>query len=288
VLQGREPVRAVAAGTGISGRTVRKWVQRFRREGCPGCAIDRPAPTAVLTRPPPPSWLESWRCDGARGRGRRSRPSWGVSEVTVARQLRTQGLARVPALEAAPPVQRYERAHPGELLHVDTKPLGRFGRVGHRITGDRRGRARGIGWEYAHVCVDDASRLAYAEILPNEHPGTACGFLRRAVAWLRGAGVTVQRVMSDNGNPYRSHAFAALSTAGPPASAHTPVHAPHEWEGRALHPDAVAPVGLWPGLPHLAPSPRCRDGCTTTMSIDPMRVSGIGPRSAACSPGTTW
>jgi transposase InsO family protein len=93
---------------------------------------------------------------------------------------------------------------------VDTKPLGRIGRVGHRITGDWRGRPRGIGWEYAHVCVDDASRLAYVEILPDEHPGTACGFLRRAVRWLRAAGVRAQRVMSDNGNPYRSHAFAQL------------------------------------------------------------------------------
>jgi transposase InsO family protein len=210
VLQGREPVRAVAAGTGVSGRTVRKWVQRFRREGVPGLRdrSSRPHRSPRATAPAVVARIVALR-----------RRRWteaqiaavvGVSEATVARRLRPWGLARVPALEAAPPVLRYERAHPGERLHVDTKPLGRIGRVGHRITGDRRGRARGIGWEYAHVCVDDASRLAYAEILPNEHPGTACGFLRRAVAWLRGAGVTGQRVMSDNGNPYRSHAFARL------------------------------------------------------------------------------
>jgi transposase InsO family protein len=123
---------------------------------------------------------------------------------------------------------RYQRQRPGELIHIDTKKLGRIAGIGHRITGRHSGmvnRHRGIGWEYLHVAVDDASRLAYTEILPDERKASAIAFLERALAWLARHGVTVERIMTDNGNAYRSHDFrhACASAGAPPAhQAYTP------------------------------------------------------------------
>ena len=113
-------------------------------------------------------------------------------------------------MEPPEPPNRYERKRPGELLHIDVKKLGRIGRPGHRVNGDRRTRSRGIGWEYVHVCVDDATRLAYVEVLADEKASTAAGFLRRAVAHYRAHGITVERVLTDNGSCYRAlvHALA--------------------------------------------------------------------------------
>jgi transposase InsO family protein len=128
---------------------------------------------------------------------------------TVASVLKRAGLARLRDLEPHQPVRRYERSHPGELIHFDTKKLGRIRGVGHRITRDRRDRCRGIGWEFVHVAIDDASRLAYVEVLPNERADTAVGFLHRALAFYRRHGLTVRQVMSDNGSAYVSHLFAA-------------------------------------------------------------------------------
>jgi transposase InsO family protein len=102
-------------------------------------------------------------------------------------------------------VVRYQRERPGELIHIDVKKLGRIEAVGHRITGDPRDRRRGAGWEYVHVCIDDASRLAYSEVLPDERKESAVPFLDGALAWFAGHGVTVERVMTDNGSAYRSH-----------------------------------------------------------------------------------
>ena len=118
--------------------------------------------------------------------------------------LRRLGLGRLAALDPKPPAVRYEREQPGELIHIDTKKLGKIDGVGHRITGQRHGQKRGIGWEHLHVCVDDASRLAYTEILPDERKESACAFLARALAFFAGHGVTVERVMTDNGSAYRS------------------------------------------------------------------------------------
>ena len=124
---------------------------------------------------------------------------------TVGGILRRLGLGKLSALEPKPPVVRYQRERPGELIHIDTKKLGRIAAVGHRITGDRRDTRRGAGWEAVHVCIDDASRLAYSEVLPDERKATAVPFLERAVAWFARHGVTVERVMTDNGSAYRSH-----------------------------------------------------------------------------------
>jgi transposase InsO family protein len=126
----------------------------------------------------------------------------------VARVLRRHGLPRLRALEPAAPVQRYEYRRPGGLVHLDIKKLGRIGRVGHRITGDRRSQVRGIGWEYVHVAVDDATRLAYVAVLPDEQGVTVTAFLWRALAWYRRLGIRVRRILTDNGSGYRAHVFA--------------------------------------------------------------------------------
>jgi len=128
---------------------------------------------------------------------------------TVGVILRRLGLGRLKDLEREEPPNRYERRHPGELIHVDVKKLGRIKRPGHRVHGDRSKRGRGAGWEFVHVCVDDATRVAYVEVLEDEKASTAVGFLRRAVAFYRSLGVQVQRVMTDNGSAYVSFAHAA-------------------------------------------------------------------------------
>ncbi len=134
---------------------------------------------------------------------------------TVGLILRRYQLGRLTALDPKPAIVRYQRERPGELIHLDIKKLGRIDGVGHRITGERRGQKRGIGWEFLHVCVDDASRLAYTELLPDERKESAVAFLERALAWFAMLGVTVERVMTDNGSAYRSHAFRkACQAAG--------------------------------------------------------------------------
>jgi transposase InsO family protein len=142
----------------------------------------------------------------------------GLPLSTVGGILRRLGLGKLAALEPRPPVVRYQRERPGELIHIDTKKLGKIAGIGHRITGRRSGminRHRGIGWEALHVAIDDASRLSYSEILPDARQASATAFLDRAAAWFGRHGVTIERVMTDNGNAYRSHAFRdACAAAG--------------------------------------------------------------------------
>lgn len=133
----------------------------------------------------------------------------GVSPATVSRVLKRLGLSSLKALEPAEPVRRYEREQPGELIHIDIKKLGRFNRIGHRITGDRRkGDSRGAGHEFVHVAIDDASRLAFSRIHPDEKKESAIAFLDAAVAYYRSLGVRVVGIMTDNGSCYRAKAFA--------------------------------------------------------------------------------
>jgi transposase InsO family protein len=136
-----------------------------------------------------------------------------VSPATVARILARHGLSRLKALEPKEPVRRYQRENPGELVHLDIKKLGRIKRVGHRITGDRSRRARGVGWEFVHVAVDDASRLAYVEVLKDERTARSTAFLRRTIAWFSARGVRVQSLLTDNGSCYVSNRFAKTCRA---------------------------------------------------------------------------
>lgn len=213
VLRGAATAGEVAEDFGVSERTVRKWLARYRAEGRQGLE-DRSSRPHRLPTPTPPAIIG--RIEGLRRQrwtGIRIAGKLGLGRSTVHRILTRLGLERLRKLSPPPPVQRYERDTPGELLHLDTKKLGRIGRVGHRITGDRGARARGVGWEYVHVCIDDASRAAYVEILPDERDATTRGFLGRAAAWWTRLGVRIERVMTDNGSAYRSHAFAGVCQA---------------------------------------------------------------------------
>jgi len=200
-------VRRAAQAYGISTRTAYKWLARYRAGGTAGL-VDRPsAPHRIPHRTRPRRVLEIVALRAQRLPGHVIARRVGIPRSTVSRVLRRAGLGRLVPATAPVVVRRYERARPGELLHVDIKSLGRIGRVGHRIHGDRRTRVRGIGWEHVHVCIDDASRLAYAEVLPSAQWPDAVGFLERAVAWFAAHGVRAERVMTDNGSAYLSHAF---------------------------------------------------------------------------------
>jgi transposase InsO family protein len=133
-----------------------------------------------------------------------------LSIATVSRLLKRAGLSRLSSLDPPVPVQRYEYAAPGDLLHLDTKKLGRFHRVGSRITGTHQKRSLGAGFEVAHVCIDDHSRLAYAEVLPNEKKETTTAFLARALDHFQALGISATRIMTDNGSAYRSHLIGDL------------------------------------------------------------------------------
>ena len=206
--QGQVP-KAVATAFGISDKTVNKWVERFKVEGLAGM-LDRSSRPHTLRQPTPATTVERIaELRRQRWTGEQIAREVAVSPATVSRVLQRLGLNKLKALEPAEPVRRYERENPGELIHIDIKKLGRFDRVGHRITGDRTGQsnARGIGWEFVHVCIDDHSRIAFAQVMPTERKECAIAFLKTAIAYYKGLGVTVQRVMTDNGSCYVSKAF---------------------------------------------------------------------------------
>jgi transposase InsO family protein len=209
-----------AEAAGVSERTARKWLGRWRAEGEVGLLDRSSAPKRV------PSRLPSDRLEAIEALRRLRMTAAEIAEVlgmalsTVSRWLARIGLGKRSRLAPAEPPNRYERKRPGELIHVDIKKLGRISvkGAGHRVTGVRGPsqvklnengeQRRATGWEFVHVCVDDATRLAYVEVLPDEKGATAAGFLRRAVFWFKGMGIQVERVLSDNGACYRSRAHA--------------------------------------------------------------------------------
>lgn len=208
VMDGQR-LAAVARAAAVCPRTVRKWVARFAAEGTAGL-LDRSSRPRKLHRPTPQTVREEIvALRREKMPGRQIARMVGVSPATVSRVLKAARLSRMRDIEPKPPARRYERENPGDMIHLDIKKLGRFDRVGHRITGDRRGQsnARGIGWEHVHVCVDDASRIAFTDVMPDEKAVSAIAFLKGAVAYYASLGVTVARVMTDNGSCYKSHAF---------------------------------------------------------------------------------
>lgn len=137
----------------------------------------------------------------------------GVSRATVQRTLRRAGLSHLSALDPVELPRRYERQAPGELLHIDIKKLGRIGRTGHRIHGDRTTRSRGIGWEYLYVAVDDHSRIAFSQVLRAEDGPCATAFLSTAIAYYRTLGIRIERVITDNGKVFGARTFIAVCEA---------------------------------------------------------------------------
>lgn len=209
VIERGQSASTVATSFGVCVKTVRKWVARFEAEGEAGLQ-DRSSRPRRLHRPTPPEVADRIvALRRERWTGKRIAAELGVSPATVSRILRRLGLSRMRDLEPAEPARRYERARPGEMIHIDIKKLGRFERTGHRITGDRRGQSnsRGVGWEYVHVCIDDHSRIAFTSILPDEKAVSAIAFLRDAVRFYARLGISVERVMTDNGSCYKSFAF---------------------------------------------------------------------------------
>jgi transposase InsO family protein len=207
-----------AEAAGISQRSARKWLSRWRAEGEAGLLDRSSAPRRRPTRMP------ADRLEAIEALRRLRMTAAEIAEVlgmalsTVSRWLRRIGLGRRGALAPPEPPNRYERKRPGELIHVDVKKLGRISvrGAGHRVTGDRRGQVkvtvdgasrRVTGWEFVHVCVDDATRLAYVEVLADERGHTAAQFLRRAALWFGRHGVRIKQVMTDNGSGYLSFDF---------------------------------------------------------------------------------
>src|ERR1041385_5535720 len=198
----------IAEALGVSVRTVAKWVARARQDALAD-GSSRPHRQPRRTSP---------RVEATIVALRRSRATaWQISATlrmpgsTVTRILARVGLNRVALLEPAAPIQRYEWAQVGDLLHIDLKRLGRVAGVGHRIHGDRRRRARRVGWEYLHIAIDDASRLTYAEVLAAGDAPTCAAFFQRTLAWFRRRGIRIRRLLTDNAMAYRSAAVTAVA-----------------------------------------------------------------------------
>lgn len=215
VLIEKQTVREVSAAMGVSERTGWKWVKRYQAEGESGLEDRTSRPHRSPRRLAQTLVKRIERLRRRRYTGLRIAEELELAVSTVSLWLRRLGLGRLRNLEPKPVVVRYEKKRPGELLHLDTKKLGRIQGIGHRIHGNRRKRARGVGWEFLHVCVDDATRVSYAEVLPDERAVSATAFVERAIAWFRERDVHVERVMTDNGSCYRSKRFRrALAAEG--------------------------------------------------------------------------
>jgi len=211
-------VMEAAEAAGITDRTARRWLKRWREEGPTGLLDRSSAPKSIPHKTPPDRVEQIVRLRRLRMTAAQISTALQMALSTVSAVLKRVGLGKRSRLDPPEPPNRYERRAPGELIHIDIKKLGRILKPGHRVTGDRRGQAktrrdgkpvRLAGWEFVHVAIDDHSRLAYAEVLADEKSLTAIGFLQRALEFFAGYGITVQRVMTDNGPAYVSHLHAA-------------------------------------------------------------------------------
>jgi transposase InsO family protein len=211
IVEGRLSQAQAALKYAVTPKVVARWVGRYKAEGSAGMAdrSSRPKTSPKQTAAAVAEEIAALRRQ--RLTGKHIAKQTGLSPATVSRVLARAGLSRLRDIEPAEPVRRYEREHPGDMIHIDIKKLGRFERVGHRITGDRAGQSngRGIGWEFVHVAIDDASRVAFCQVLPDEKKESAVAFLEAARAYYASLGVAVERVMTDNGSCYRSKAFAS-------------------------------------------------------------------------------
>jgi len=212
VVEGRLSLCEAAAEHRLSRQTAAKWVRRYRERGLAGlsdrssrpCRLRQPTPAELVDR------VQALRRE--RWTGQRIAQQTGLSRATVSRILRLK-LRRIPDLEPRPPVQRYEHAHAGDLLHLDIKKLGRIVRPSHRVTGDRRDSVDCAGWEYVHVAIDDHSRIAFSAIYPDEKQVSVLAFLHAALAYYARLGIHFKAILTDNGPAYRSRAMAQTCRA---------------------------------------------------------------------------
>jgi transposase InsO family protein len=202
-------VTAAAERHQVSVPTVRKWLGRYLTQGILDLTDRSSRPQRSPRAIPAAKALAIVQLRRHRLTQARIAVALGVSKSTVGRVLARAGLSRMSDLEPVVPVQRYEYAQPGELIHIDTKKLGRIERMGHRITGNRRDTYGGAGWEYLFVAVDDHARIGFTDLYPDESRRSAVQFLNNTLAYLRSLGVSAQRIMTDNGSAFRSKEFAA-------------------------------------------------------------------------------
>lgn len=207
--EGLRPAEAAQA-CGVSVRTAYKWLKRYREEGRAGLQDRSSRPHRCPHRYSPQVHQRIIALRRERKIYRQISQIVGVSPSTIGRILTRAGLNRLSMLEPAPPPVRYVFEQRGGLLHLDIKKLGRFRRPGHRVTGNRRLDSPGAGWEYVHVAIDDASRVAFSSIWPDESGRSACAFLLQALRYYKSLGITVRRVMTDNGSCYKSKRFRRL------------------------------------------------------------------------------
>lgn len=213
VLEGRLSKAQAAVAFGVSAKIVARWVERYKVEGRAGMADRSSRPHRLRSPVPHAAIARVIALRRQRWTGKHIAMEVGVSPATVSRILKRAGLSRLKDIDPAVPVRRYERKRPGEMIHLDIKKLGKFNRVGHRITGDRhrqssqRGNGTAPGWEFVHVAIDDHSRLSFTQIHADEKAVSAIAHLKAAIAWYEKLGVKVERVMTDNGSCYQSHAF---------------------------------------------------------------------------------
>ena len=256
-------------------RTVRKWLARHRCEGAAGL-LDR----SSRPRRAPPRMTAGWQTLIVRLRQCRMTAAeiagrLHLARSTVAAELVRLGLNRLSALAPKEPARRYERARPGDLIHLDVKKLARFDKPGHRVTRTRRGQNDGVGWEFVHVCIDDHARLAYVDVLDDEAGDSCARFLARAVVWFARHGVCVRRVMTDNGTGYRSHLFRQAHEAlglrhlRPGPTRPRPTARPSA-SSRPCSRTGPTPCGI--ALPPTGAA-SCRSGCTTTTTSVPTAAS---------------
>ncbi|SPR41071.1 transposase IS481 family [Bordetella pertussis] len=203
-------VPEAARAYGVTAPTVRKWLGRFLAQGQAGLADASSRPTVSPRAIAPAKALAIVELRRKRLTQARIAQALGVSASTVSRVLARAGLSHLADLEPAEPVVRYEHQAPGDLLHIDIKKLGRIQRPGHRVTGNRRDTVEGAGWDFVFVAIDDHARVAFTDIHPDERFPSAVQFLKDAVAYYQRLGVTIQRLLTDNGSAFRSRAFAAL------------------------------------------------------------------------------
>ena len=215
VLEEGQHLGLAAKAVGLSRKAARKWIERFQAEGEAGLVDRSSAPRSI------PHRTSSQVVSRVLGLRHKRLVAWAIAEQlgmprsTIGAILRRHGLGRLSALDPKVPVIRYERENPGELIHLDTKKLAKIQGIGHRIHGDRRARVRGLGWEFAHLAIDDHTRLSYVEVLPDEGGETTGRFLERALRFFDRHKIRVERILTDNGSGYRSNAVnAACYQAG--------------------------------------------------------------------------
>ena len=283
-------LKQAAACFSVSAKTAAKWVRRYREQGPEGLR-DRSSRPHRLRRPTPAEQItlvEQLRRQ--RWTGLRIAQQTGLSRSTISRILRRLKLSRIRDLEPKLPVQRYEHAHPGDLLHLDIKQLGRIARPSHRVTGNRRDRVSGIGWEYLHVAIDDHSRIAFSAIYPDEKRSSVLAFLAAALDYYARFGIRFRALLTDNGPAYRSRAFArACRMLGLKHRSPVPIHrAPTARRSGLSRP----PCGNGPmPAPIRTQTNAARSfapGYTSTTGTGPMVVSaGRRPSADQLSIGTT-